>query len=184
MNGHAALVRERLESRRAQLAAVAPEAVTLAADALAAMHDAAHGHAASVRAEKTPRKRIAQLMGERALAVEDLAAIALANDHGRAAVLAGLRVLAMALGHEVRPVLAPPTGLHEAVAVGMERCARAFADVTRAAADGLDEHEAAQLDPLVAAAQASLTTLATALSRTSQRTQFYRPPSVRLKETA
>ena len=95
----AALIRERIAARRRELAQEAPEAVDLAALALEQLHERLWGDAAALAGDRTPRYRRAQLAGERALPLEDLAYLCLYAPEEAAA---GLTQLAVAAGYELR----------------------------------------------------------------------------------
>lgn len=107
IDGAAELVLDALRVRRQELAARAPEALTVTAVALGAMKDAAHGHVPEIAADRLRRYRSMQLHGEKVLPLEDLAAIALTSERGRGVALAGLRALAGALDHVVLPAAVP-----------------------------------------------------------------------------
>jgi hypothetical protein len=145
-SAHADLILSRLRCRRERLAAYAPEALELAAAALAEMHGEAHGHVAKLRADRSPRLRVAQLQGEKVLGLEDLAAIALEGDRGRLVAIAGLRMLAAGMGCEL--VLSEPDECSVPDALGqmVQAAARTTAGVVKALADGhVDKVEAASL---------------------------------------
>jgi hypothetical protein len=93
-----------------------------------------------------------QLSGEKPLSLEDLCAIARANDTGRTAVLACLRVLAADCGYTLTPANTETAEerVHESHAQLIERTAALSANLTRALADGeLQPAEATVLGPHV-----------------------------------
>lgn len=144
-----ALTLARLRERRAELAEHSPAGLTVAADALAAMHAAAWGHVPAVRCDRQLRYREAQLQAERALPIEDLAAMTLEGPEGLAVVLAGLRVLARACGYALTPLAPCSIPVSEATARVVETSGSLGACLTRAMADGeVDTNEARSIEPL------------------------------------
>ncbi len=153
LSGHAELLLSRLRERRQELVAHNPGAVELAAAILAAMHTAANGRTPELRGDRQVRYRVMQLMGERALPLEDLACVALEGEAGRAVAVAGLRVLVGALGYRlVANGDLPGPRPAEAAAALHEARGPVDAGITRALADDghVDAVEAAELVPAVA----------------------------------
>lgn len=98
----ASLIRSRIVERRAELEDHDRDAVTLAAEVLAAMHAAAWGRMSDLRDSRTARYRESQLAGEHGLPLEDVAALAV--EGGADVVLAGVEVLLAAIGYRVERI--------------------------------------------------------------------------------
>ena len=96
----AEVIREHLELRHQELAALEPRALDLAASILAVLHAGIRGRAAELRGTKSPEYRRQQLMGRSALSVEGLCYLAL---HAPEDVVAALGVLLGRLGYRVEP---------------------------------------------------------------------------------
>jgi hypothetical protein len=92
-----------VEERRLALAAHNPEAIALAGDVLARMSEAGSRKGAALRCDRGARYRRMQLAGEKALPLEDLAAIALEGPAGAAVARAGLEAIAARLGYALLP---------------------------------------------------------------------------------
>lgn len=145
-----ALVAGRIRERRQELAEHNPAAVEIAGSALRAGADAAWGHVPALRADRQVRYREMQLHGEKALPVEDIAAMAQEGEDGARVSLAILRVLAaraLPMPHLVIP--APAGERLEPVAFDVltrgSETARSLAEALR---DGLiDSGEALRLCP-------------------------------------
>lgn len=73
----AAPVRDRLAMERQRLDAIAPDALDVSASVLAVLHEELRGELAGLAADRTPRYRRGQLLGEHGLPLEDLAYLAL-----------------------------------------------------------------------------------------------------------
>ena len=97
----AALTRDRIAERRAELEEHAPAAIDLAARVLARMHEELSGRLVELAADRTPRYRRGQLGGEHGLPVEDLVLLA---QRAPAEVAAGLAVLLAAIGYRLEPL--------------------------------------------------------------------------------
>ena len=65
-------IRERLGIERQRLDAIAPEALDLASEILASLHHELAGQFARLSADRTPRYRRGQILGEHGLPLEDL----------------------------------------------------------------------------------------------------------------
>lgn len=168
LTGESAAARARLKDARADLHDYNGAALDLAAEVLAAMHLVAKGRVPDLRCDRLPRYRDGQFLGQYGMPVEDLAAIALESELGREVVLAGARVLLAAIGHQVTPIAAPATSVHEALALLSERATAVVATGVRAVADGeIDAHEDAALADLQADLQqaAEILTAARAAAR-------------------
>jgi hypothetical protein len=70
------VIRGRIAERRQELDELAPEAVDLAAAVTAAVHEALYQQVTALRGDRTPRYWRGVLLGEHALAIEDLARLA------------------------------------------------------------------------------------------------------------
>jgi len=173
MTGHAELVRGRLAERRAELGEHSPRALDLAAIALAAMHEAAHGHVPAIRSDRQVRFRSMQLVGERALPIEDLVAISIEGPVGRAVALAALRRLAGPLGYLLVAEDAGAAEVSEALAGVAESHGTAIAVVARALAnDGrVDADEAATIEPHIQSLKSQVASLETAVARAGRGTR-------------
>lgn len=125
--------RTRLARRRSLLARRAPAAVDIAAAALAGLHGQLCGAVEACSGVRGGRYVRSQLMGERALPVEDLAWLALQAP--RAAVEA-LRPLARAAGYRLVPASPLARAIPEATAELDLAASRVTSTVTRALADG------------------------------------------------
>lgn len=167
MSGHGELVLGRLRERRQELGQHNGRALEVSAVSLAAMHDAAYGHVPAIRSDRQVRYREMQLAGERAMPLEDLAAIGLEGPVGARVAFEGLRILAGALGYLLVPVDAPSAEIHEAAAAVVEDLGPVVAGVTRAMADDgkVDDLEAADISPKVQVLKGRIATLESALSR-------------------
>lgn len=166
LSGHAALIADHLRQRRPGLWEHSRSACELAAAALAEIHEAARGHVAALRADRSARYRDGQLTGERLLGVEDMAAVALESEAGRASVVAGVRVLLSAFGLEVvereQAELSTPAHHLGAMATAAGRMVAAVALVVE---DGrVEPHEAAGLRPQFSALKADVQRLEQALN--------------------
>lgn len=166
LSASAALVLQTLRERRQGLASHNTAGLEVAAAMLAAMHEAAHGHVAALRADRSTRYRDKQLMGTRELGVVDLCAIAFEDDErGRVVALAGLAILAQALGQTLQPCDARVEALHESKAQAGEVVAHLHAEIDRAMADHqVDPHEAAAIGPMFTAAHERLNSLQASLN--------------------
>lgn len=164
LSGHAELIRERLAARRQELARYSPQALDLAATALAVAHDAAYRHMRELRGDRDERHRRYQLTGERGLQFEDVACLAFEGELGAAVVLPLLRALAGAIGHDVRPATGEALTQAEAKAQLLLATATLIAALDRFEADGrldaMERQEASAflnaLEGRVAAMRASL----------------------------
>ena len=168
MSGAAELVLSQLRSRREELDAHNPEALRLAAAGLAAMHDAAYRHGPEIRADRQVRYRIMQLMGEKGLPFEDVAAIALEGGSiGAEVVRAGLRVILAALGDQVTSAVPPAAEIVDTAAGAMERSGALGAKLSRAMAnDGeIDAAEATDALPTARRLKADAVALEATLTR-------------------
>lgn len=151
-----ALIRDRLAVERQRLDAIEPNALDLAAEVLAALHAELRGELAGLAADRTPRYRRGQLLGENGLPIEDLAYLALQRP---AAVSRALRSLlpddaemAMTLGE---------AGAQVAVTTG-----EFFAALIAALEDGrITYAEADQLDRLLGDIEAQARQARAALTR-------------------
>jgi hypothetical protein len=121
-----------------------PAAGDAACEALAAIKDVADQHLASLRCDRLERHRQMQVDGTTGLQFEDLFAMAMKNDHGRDAVLAGLRVLLAKIGYDAVPTQVSAEDVHEALAVVSECASAVEAETIRALRDNdMNETEAA-----------------------------------------
>lgn len=137
----------RIEERREELAQHNPGAVRLAGAVLAAMRDRANGHTPDIRVDRQIRHRQLQFDGSKALPVEDLAAIAMENDLGRDVIIAGLSVLAEAIGQTLTPIGASAVPLRAAASRVLAQMGATTARAAAALEDNeITEHEAAQID--------------------------------------
>jgi hypothetical protein len=160
MSGAVELMRRRLAERRELLEAHNPAAIDVAAAALAALHGALSRHAASVRCDRQARFRLMQLMGERALPLEDMVSIAHETPVGKAAVLAALRVIVNSLGQDLEPVVDDQRAIDDAVAAIQRHGGAVGADYTVAKADGhVSDEELLGMAPAVAELKAGLAQL-------------------------
>jgi len=129
----AALIRDRIADRRAELEEHAPEAIDLAARALARMHEELSGRLAGLTADRTPRYRRGQLGGEHGFPFEDLADLAL---RAPAEVAAGLGVLLVAIGYRIEPLGDAAKGVGSEGADVARSAGRLSAAVLEAIEDG------------------------------------------------
>lgn len=123
----------RISVRRPELATSEPEAVALAAEALAALHGQLAGAMTSVRGPRRGRYARGQVVGERALPVEDVAGLALRAPR---AVVELLRPLARACGQRLVPEAPLARSIHEATADLDFAAAQVVSSLIRALADG------------------------------------------------
>lgn len=137
LTGHQAGIRARLAERRKELEQHNPQAITCAAQVLAAMADAAYQHVPSIRCDRQVRYREAQFQAEKATPIEDLAAIGLESEKGREVAIAGLRVLAAWFGQTMGPAEAIPPEIPECAARLAQAAGTFQATVVRAVSDGL-----------------------------------------------
>lgn len=157
MRGSAALIADHLRLRRPGLWEHNRSACELAAAVLAEIHEAARGHVAALRADRSARYRDGQLTGERQLGVEDLAAVALESEQGRASVLAGLRVLLSAFGRDVVERDQPTGSVAQHLGTMAQAAARITAAVALVLEDGrVEPHEVAGLGAQFAELQAEV----------------------------
>lgn len=149
VSGSAALIVGRIRERRQELADHNPEAVQLAGVVIAALHEAAYRHVPEIRCDQQVRHRLKQLMGERALPLEDLVAIGEENEAGRAVAVAGLRMLLGAWGYTLTAV-EPGARIGQTAAEVFEGAGRLGAGMTIALeGDGrVDAAEAERLAPI------------------------------------
>lgn len=111
------LTADRIEARSKDLNNHNREAVVLAARALEAMRSASRNSTPLIRGHQTDKYRRLQLDGTRSLPFEEFVSIAVENQLGAEVMLAGLRVLAAAIGFELVPVGdVPAIGVNEALA--------------------------------------------------------------------
>lgn len=112
-----------------------------------------------------PMSGAAALTGERQFGVEDLAAVALEDAQGRAAVVAGLRVLLAGLGLEVVEREALGGSVAENLGVMATAAGRMVAAVALVLEDGrVEPHEAAALRAEFATLKAGVQRLEHALN--------------------
>lgn len=146
----AALIHARLVERRPELAEHCPEALAIAAHALADAYRAATGRIADIRADRSVRYRGLQLMGERGLQLEDLVAIGHEGEVGEAVVTAILRTLAEACGYALVVVDAAKSPLTAAAAGLVEGCGALSVVAGNALADGhVDAVEAERISDAI-----------------------------------
>jgi hypothetical protein len=126
--------RERLSRRRSLLARATPAAVDLAAESLAGLHGILGGSVETCSGPRNGRYARSQLLGERALPLEDLAWWSLQAP--RAAVEA-LRPLARAAGYRLVPAAPLARAIPEAAAQLDAAASRVSAGMLRALADGV-----------------------------------------------
>ena len=138
-------VRDALAERCVEMEREAPEALDLAAEVIAALHAHLAGRATGLAGTRSPKYRREQLRGEKCIAVEDLAWLAL---NAPTALASALGQLARPTGYRVvAEDVAGPDTVTEATAAMVESTSIVFAGVTRALEDGrIDQHEAAVLD--------------------------------------
>ncbi len=165
MSGAAALIADHLRLRRPGLCEHNRAACELAAAVLAEIHEAARGHVAALRADRSARYRDGQFVGERQFGVEDMAAVALEDEQGKAAVVAGLRVLLAGLGLEVVERDASSGSVAENLGVMATAAGRMVAAVALVLEDGrVEAHEAAALRSEFATLKAGVQRLEHALN--------------------
>ena len=137
----AALTRDQIAQRRAELEEHAPEAIDLAARVLARMHEELSGSLSALSGDRTPRYRRGQLGGEHSLPLEDLVLLAL---RAPAAVATGLGVLLQAIDYRLAGDVA---GVGSEGADVARSAGRLTAAVIAAVEDGeLSVEEAERLD--------------------------------------
>ena len=137
----AALTRDQIAQRRAELEEHAPEAIDLAARVLARMHEELSGSLSALSGDRTPRYRRGQLGGEHSLPLEDLVLLAL---RAPAAVATGLGVLLQAIDYRLPGDVA---GVGSEGADVARSAGRLTAAVIAAVEDGeLSVEEAERLD--------------------------------------
>lgn len=169
LSGAAALISDHLRLRRPGLWEHNRAACELAAAVLAEIHEAARGHVTALRADRSARYRDGQLTGERQLGVEDLAAVALEDEQGRASVLAGLRVLLSAFGRDVVERDQPTGSVAQHLGTMAQAAGRITAAVALVLEDGrVEPHEVAGLGAQFAALQAEVARCERALQSASR----------------
>jgi len=140
----AALTRDQIAQRRAELEEHAPEAIDLAARVLARMHEELSGSLSALSGDRTPRYRRGQLGGEHSLPLEDLVLLAL---RAPAAVATGLGVLLQAIDYRLEPLAGDVAGVGSEGADVARSAGRLTAAVIAAVEDGeLSVEEAERLD--------------------------------------
>ena len=153
----AAQVRDSLAVRLRAYDQSLPGVLDLLAEVHVALHDELHGHAAALCGPSySPRCWRHVLCGERDLSVKDFLRLLL-SPHPRARAAAG-RVLSIVDGAARRSAIVVEA--HEALAGWTVTNATLAAEALRDLADGrLDAREATDLEPEIAAAEASLARL-------------------------
>jgi hypothetical protein len=97
VSSKAAPILARLKEHRAALGEHNPEALALAAEALAAAHEAAWQKVPMVACDRTARYREDQLLGGKGFPLEDLVAVGLEGEDGRRVACAALAQINAAL---------------------------------------------------------------------------------------
>jgi hypothetical protein len=131
----AAAIAARLARERSGLHDYMPAAISRAAEALAAAHAVADGHCPELRADRLPRYRRGQFLGEYGFPTEDHCAVMLESQLGRDVMLAHDRAKWAPEGYRITLEAAPAGELHSSLTVVMERvvafetaCVMAFQD--------------------------------------------------------
>jgi len=134
-------IRAHLGRRHRKWDLTRPGVLALAADALAAAHACLVGRVARIEQLRRAKYLREALRGEKALAVEDLALLALDEPEGLAALL---DVLGRAAGYRLVPEgqSAPP--LRQAIADALRETGDAFATIEEALADNRIDRKEAQ----------------------------------------
>ena len=163
--------RRNIATRNEELAREYPRAVDLEANALLALHDEINGEATRLRGLRSGQAFRSALVGQKNITLADLCR--LATDPTREAkesVRAALRVLAAAVGHELKPLNVAAMEAHEALAEVASSHGAAMAQVSISLADDgrLDENEARVIEPHLEAAQCGLDRLKATVSRAKE----------------
>ena len=163
--------RRNIATRNEELAREYPRAVDLEANALLALHDEINGEATRLRGLRSGQAFRSALVGQKNITLADLCR--LATDPTREAkesVRAALRVLAAAVGHELKPLNVAAMEAHEALAEVASSHGAAMAQVSISLADDgrLDENEARVIEPHLEAAQRGLDRLKATVSRAKE----------------
>jgi len=142
LEGFADRVRDAMGLRAQELEALNPEALDLAAQVVAALHDGLHGEATAHRGNRGANYFRQQLRGEHPISIEDLSRLAL---EAPVAVLGALTVLARELRYDLQPVAPTPSNnLHQELATFSRSAGSTAGGLADALADGRTTPEEAR----------------------------------------
>lgn len=140
----AALIRSRIALRREDLEEFCPDAIDVAAELTASIHQALHGEATAHRGDRTPRFWRGVLTGDHELGVCDLARLSIERPD---AVRPAVSILALTLGCRLESLGAAVGSIAAEAADVVESGSRLGATVLRAP-DG-DVYTPAEIDELL-----------------------------------
>lgn len=128
LSARSAPLLEKLTRKRDGLSGHNPKALAVAAEALCRGHEAAWQRVPEIRCDRSARYRAQQLAAEHSLPVEDIVAIGLESDAGRAVALEIIGTIAEALGCDLVNVNSVPTKSLVAEAAEAARAVAQFAE--------------------------------------------------------
>lgn len=160
-------IRDALALRHPEWDPRRPTVLDLAAEALAPMHARLVGRVAKLEALRPAKYVREALRGERALAVEDLALLALDEPD---ALVAGLEVLAAAAGYRLEPLEEGRATVGQSAGDFAMASASVQNEVTRAIEDGeIDPDERQRIRTALDVAKSQAAALEAALARAERR---------------
>jgi hypothetical protein len=150
IDGHVQTVVENLADKRKKLNKHNRAAITGYAGELVAMHRTASGRVPEIRADRSSRYRLKELMGLKGGFGEEWWAVKDEGEIGLAVAMASLRVRAAAMGMSLTPVQAKPSSVRAALCAVLARFGKLAEIGGEALGDGtIDADERAALRSLL-----------------------------------